>query len=134
MSLAKSEGSSRHKGKEIAVNDPPMKAKKGEEAPYFELDHFKEERNHDPSNVCPPLIDPWYDTHLHFPVVPSDYLPPPSRHVWISLEWRDSNISLAPLVSSILNLAIRQGDVLPVPILFEFGSGTSLNWKERIDK
>ena len=35
---------------------------------------------------------------------------------------------------SILDLAIRQGDVLLMPILFEFGSGTSLGWKEWVDK
>ena len=38
------------------------------------------------------------------------------------------------MASSILDLAIRQGDVLLMPILFEFGSGTSLGWKEWVDK
>jgi len=38
------------------------------------------------------------------------------------------------LTSSIPDLAIRQGDVLLMPILFEFGLGTSLGWKEWVDK
>ena len=53
-----------------------MEAKKGEEAPYFESDRSEEEEgSHDPGSECPPLIDPWYDTHLHFPVVLGDYSP-----------------------------------------------------------
>ena len=31
-------------------------------------------------------------------------------------------------------LVICQGTLLPVPILFEFGSGTALGWKEWVDK
>ena len=85
---------------------------------------------HDPNSECPPLIDPWYDTNSHFLVVPDDYSPPLLGHVWWSPNQRDFDISWAPLASSIPNLAIRQGDVSPIPILFKFRSGTSLGWKE----
>ena len=34
---------------------------------------------------------------------------------------------------SIPNLDIRQGTVLPMPILFKFESSTSLGWKEWMD-
>lgn len=59
-----------------------------------------------------------------------DYSPPSSSRVWLSLGQRDSKVSWAPLASSILDLDIRQGIALLVPILFDFGSGTSLGWKE----
>ena len=38
------------------------------------------------------------------------------------------------MTSTILDLDIRQKTSLPMPILFEFGSGTSLGWKEWVDK
>ena len=44
MSLAKGEGSSRRKGKEIAIGDQPMEAEKGKEAPFFELNYSMEEK------------------------------------------------------------------------------------------
>ena len=37
------------------------------------------------------------------------------------------------MASSIPNLVIRQGTSLRMPILFKFGSGTSLGWKEWVD-
>ena len=37
------------------------------------------------------------------------------------------------LASSIPDLVIRQGTSLPVPIHFEFGSGTALGWREWVD-
>ena len=43
-------------------------------------------------------------------------------------------MSWAPLASSIPDLDICQGTSLPVPILFEFGSGTLLGWKEWVDE
>ena len=82
---------------------------------------------------CTPLIDPWYDTHSHFPKMPGEYLPPPLSHVWLSLCRHNTEISWAPLASLILDLIIRQGTSLPVPILFKFGSGTALGWKEWVD-
>ena len=57
MSPAKDEGSSCHKGKEIATNDPPAKIV-GEEAPLSK----EEEEDCDLNGKCPLLIDPWYDT------------------------------------------------------------------------
>ena len=42
-------------------------------------------------------------------------------------------MSWALLASSIPDLVIGQGTSLPVPILFEFGSGTTLGWKEWVD-
>ena len=66
----KSQGSSRHKGKEIASNDPTTRDV-GEEATYSESDHSNEnEAQHDPNSECAPLIDPWYDTYAHFPKIP----------------------------------------------------------------
>ena len=35
--------------------------------------------------------------------------------------------------SSISDLVIHQGILLPVPIHFKFGSGTALGWKEWVD-
>ena len=43
-------------------------------------------------------------------------------------------MSWAPLTSSILDLVICQGASLPMPILFKFGSGISLGWKEWVDE
>ena len=130
MTSAKGEGSSRHKGKEIVANDPPSKATR-KEAPLSELEHSeKEEGSRNPNSECPPLIDPWYDTHTHFPMVPGDYFPLPRGRVWLSICRYDMEVSWAPLASSIPNLDICQGTSLPMPILFEFGSSTTLGWKE----
>ena len=53
--------------------------------------------------------------------------------MWLSIFRRDTKVSWALLASSIPNLDIHQGTSLPVPILFEFRSGTSLGWKEWVD-
>ena len=75
MSLAKGDSSSHRKGKEDATDDPPTKTL-GEEAPYSKSNRFEEEEGGcDLGSECHPLIDPWYDTHIHFPIVPGDYLP-----------------------------------------------------------
>ena len=87
----------------------------------------------DPDSECAPLIYPWYDIHPHFPNIPGDYMPPPLGRVWLTLCRRNTDISWAPLASSIPDLVIRQGTSLPVPIHFEFGSGTTLDWKEWVD-
>ena len=130
MSPAKGESSSHCKGKKVATDDSPAKTV-GEKARHSESDRFKEEvQGQDLDNECPPLINPWYDTHIHFPVVSNDYSPPPSGHVWLSLCHRDSEVSMA---SSIPGLDICQGTSLLVPILFKFRSGTSLGWKEWVD-
>ena len=67
-------------------------------------------------------------------MVPGDYLPPSSSRVWLSICRCDMEVSWAPLASSIPNLDIHQGTSLPVPILFKFGLGTSLGWKEWVDE
>ena len=135
MLPVKSEGSSRRKGKEAIVDKPLVEAEKGEEAPYSKLDRSEEEEvSRDPDSECPPLIDPRYDIHSHFLVVSGDYSHPLLGCVWLSLEGLDFNISWAPLAFSILDLAIRRGDTLPVPILFEFGLGAPLGWKEWMDR
>ena len=101
MSLAKGEGSSNHEGKEVIVNDLPIEVEKGEEAPHSELDCSKnEEASKDPDSECPPLIDPWYNTYSHFPMVPGDYSPTLPSHVWLSLEWHDLDVSWVSLASS----------------------------------
>ena len=77
MTQVKGKGSSRCKEKEIVVNDPATKTA-GEDAHLSELECSEEEEgSHDPDSECAPLIDPWYDTHMHFLTVPGDYLPPP---------------------------------------------------------
>ena len=126
MTPMKSQSSSYHKGKEV-ISYPPATRGVDEETVYSELDHFDEgETECDPDSEYAPLIDPWYDVHPHFPKIYGDYgLPPPGR-VWLSLCWRSTDISWAPLASSIPDLIIRQGTFLPVPIHFEFESGTAL--------
>ena len=131
MTPAKGQGSSRRKRKEV-VSDDPVVRDVGEEAIYSESDHFEEEgAQRDSDSECTPLIDPWYDTHGYFLKVPDDYMLPlsPGR-VWLALCRRNT----ASLVSSIPDLVIRQGTSLPVPILFKFGSGIALGWKEWVDK
>lgn len=130
MSPAKGEGSSHHKGKEAIVDKLFVEVERGKQAPHFELNRFEDkEATHDPNSECPPFIDQWYDTYLHFLVVANDYLPPPLGHVWQSLEWCDFDISWAMLPSFILDLAIHHGETSPILILFKFGSGTLLDWK-----
>ena len=94
----------------------------------------KEEGGCDLNSECHPLIDPWYDAYIHFLVVPSDYLPPLPSRVWLSICRCDTKVSWALLASTIPDLDVRQGISLLVPILFKFGSGPSLGWKEWVDK
>ena len=134
MTLTKGQSSSRRKGKEI-VSDPPTTHDVGEEALYSESNYFdEEEAQRAPDSECTPLIDPWYDIHPHFPKVPSDCTPPPPGCVWLALYQRNMDVSWALLASSILDLVIHQGISLPVPSHFEFGSGTTLGWKEWVDR
>lgn len=70
---------------------------------------------------------------MHFPVVPDDYLPSSPGRMWLSICRHDKEVSQAPLASSIPDLDIHQGTSLPVPILFEFGLGAFLSWKEWVD-
>ena len=126
MAPMKSLGSSHRKGKKV-VYDPPVKQETGEEAVYSESDHSdEEEAQHDPDSEYTPLIDPWYDVHPSFPKIPSDYVPPSSSNVWLTLCQRNINASWASMSSSISNLVICRGISLPVSIHFEFGSGTAL--------
>ena len=60
-------------------------------------------------------------------------MPSPSGRVWLSLCRRSTDISWAPLASLIPDLIIRQGTFLPMPIHFEFESGTALGWREWVD-
>ena len=110
---------------------PPIEGEVGEETPLSESECFKEERTtHDLDTECPPLIDPWYDTHSYFPVIPNDYSPFLSSCVWLSLELQKTDTSWASLAYFKPDLAIRRGETLLVPILFKFRSGTSLGWKD----
>ena len=93
MTPAKIRGSSRYKGKGIASDDPAM-LKIGNETTYSALDRFdEEEARRDPNSECAPLIDPQYDTHAHFPKVPSKYTPPSLSCVWLALCRRNTNVS-----------------------------------------
>ena len=65
--------------------------------------------------------------------VPSDYLSPPANCVWLSLEQGATDMSWAPLSTTIPDFAICRGETLPVLILFKFGLSTSLGWKDRVD-
>ena len=122
------------RGKEI-VSDPSAARDVGEEAVYFKSDHSdEEEAQRAPNNECAPLIDPWYDIHANFLKIPGDYMPPPSSRVRLALCRCNTNVSWAPLASSIPNLIIRQGTSLPLHIHFEFGSSTALGWKEWVDR
>ena len=95
MSLAKGEGPSHHKGKEVFVDESLMEAEKVEKSPHSELDcSVEKEVSRDPDSECTLLIDLWYNIYLHFPVVHSDYSPSLPDRVWLSVEWRDSDISL----------------------------------------
>lgn len=86
MTAAKGESSSCCKGKEVATDDPLVKAEGGK-ALHFEFNHFEEEEGgRDPGSKCHPLIGLWYETHIHFLVVSSDYSPPSPGCVWLSLE------------------------------------------------
>ena len=107
MTLAKSQSSSHRKGKEV-ISDPPATRDVGEEAVYSELDHSdEEEAQRALDNEYAPFIDPWYDIHPHFPKIPSDYAPPSPGHVWLALCRQNTDISWAPLASSIPDLVIR---------------------------
>ena len=133
MSPTKGEGSSHCKGKEISSNDLATK-NIGKDALFSKSEGFnEEERGCDSHSECAPLIDPWYDAHAYFPKVSIEYLPPLPSCVWLSICYRNMEVSWAPLASSIPDLVIHQGTLLPVPILFEFGLGTSLGWKEWVD-
>ena len=133
MSLVKSQGSSRRKAKAVA-SDSPAIPDVGEEMERSDSERSAEEKTQrDPDSECAPLIDPWYEVNPHFPKIPGDYVPPPPGHVLIAIVRRNPNVSLAPLASSIPDLSIRQGTSLPVPLHFEFRSGTDSGWKEWVD-
>ena len=125
----KSQSSSCRKGKAVASNSPAVP----EEVEFNSKRSAEEETERDPDSECAPLLDPWYEVNPHFPKIPGDYVPPSSGRVLITLIRRDPDISWAPLASSIPDLSIRQDVSLPVPLHFEFGSGTSSGWKEWVD-
>ena len=126
MSPTKDEGSSCCKGKKVTVNDPLAKIV-GEEASLSESDHFGEEKQgRNLNSEFPPLIDLWYDAHIHFPVVPSDYSLPSPGYMWLSIYRCATKVSWAPLASTIPDFDIRQRTLLPMPNLFKFRSDTSL--------
>jgi len=131
MTSVKSQGSSHCKGKEVASDDPTTRDV-GKEVLLFESEHFNEEEARcDPDSECAPLINLWYNIHAHFLKVLSEYMPLlPLGRVWLALCHRNMDISWALLAYLTPNLVICQGTLLLVPILFEFGTGTALGWKE----
>ena len=134
MTPTKGQSSSHCKGKEIAFN-PPTTRNVGEKAVYSESDHSDEEETQcAPNSKCAPLIDHWYDIHPYFPKILDDYTPLPPGCVWLALCRRNTDVSWAPLASLIPNLVIHQDTSLPMPIHFEFGSGSALGWREWMDK
>ena len=90
MTPAKSQSSSRRKGKDV-VSDPPATYDESEEVEYSEPDSSGKEKVRRPlDSECAPLIDPWYNVHSHFPKVPGDYTPPPPGRVWLALYRRNT--------------------------------------------
>ena len=133
MSLVKSQGSSRRKGKAVA-SDSPAVPDVGEEMERSDSEwSAEEETQRDPDSKCAPLIDPWYEVNPYFPKIPGDYVSPSPGRVLIALVQRNPDVSWAPLASSIPDLSTHQGTLLPVPLHFEFGSGTSSGWKEWVN-
>ena len=53
----------------------------------------KEGTERDPDSECAPLINPWYEINPYFPKVPSEYVPPLSGRVLITLVRRDLDVS-----------------------------------------
>ena len=126
----KGQGSLCRKGKEVASDDPAAK-NVDKEAPHSESEHSNEQEGCcDPDSEYAALINLWYDTHAHFLKVSDKYLPPSLGRVWLSICRCNTEVSWALLASSIPDLVINQGTSLLVPIVFEFGSGTALGWKE----
>lgn len=67
MSPAKSEGSSHHKGKDPIVKKFPFEKERDKEVSLIEMEHFDgEETMHVPNRECLPLLDLWYNAHIHF--------------------------------------------------------------------
>ena len=133
MSPVKSQGSSCRKGKAIA-SDSPAVPDVGEEMERSDSERSAEEEMQcDPDSECAPLIDLWHEVNPHFPKIPGDYVPSPPGRVLIALVRRNPDVSWAPLASSIVDLSIRQGTSLPVPLHFEFRSGTTSGLKEWVD-
>ena len=115
MSPVKDEGSSRRKGKEVTPDDPFAKIV-GEETYLSELDCSEEEEGgRDPNSECHPFIDPRYDAHIHFPVVPGDYSPPPLSRVWLSICRYDTDVSWPLWLPPFLILIYAKGYRSPCP-------------------
>ena len=126
MMTAEGQSSSHCKGKEI-VSDAPATHDVGEKVVYSESDHSNEEEaRRAPNSKCAPFINFWYDTHTYFPKFPDNYTSLPPGRVWLTLCLCNIDVSWASLASSIPDLVIHHGTSLPMPILFEFGSGTTL--------
>ena len=90
MSPVKSQSSSRRKGKTVASNSPAVP----EEVERSDSEwSAEEETERDLDSECAPLLDPWYEVNLHFPKIPSDYVPPPSGRVLITFVRRDPDVS-----------------------------------------
>ena len=53
--------------------------------------------------------------------------------MWLALCRRNPDVSWALLASSVPDLVIGQGILLPMPIHFEFRSSTALGWREWVD-
>ena len=115
MSPAKSEGSSHHKGKDPIIKKSPFEKERDKEVSTAEMEHSDgEETIHVPNRECLPLLNLWYNAHIHFLVVASGYTYPPPDQVWLFLEWKVTK-------SAILDIIVCCGDALPVPIHFKFG-------------
>ena len=85
MSLVKSQGSSRRKGKAVA-SDSPAVPDVGEEMERSDSEwSAEEETQRDPDSECAPLIDPWYEVNPYFPKIPGDYVSPSPGRVLIAL-------------------------------------------------
>ena len=73
MSPAKDEGSSAIRGKKLLLMI--LLPNCGRRNSSLRIGPLREGgKGMDPNSDCHPLINPWYDTHIHFPMVPGDYL------------------------------------------------------------
>nr|POE81008.1 hypothetical protein CFP56_44893 [Quercus suber] len=78
MAPIRSESSSHRKGKELVVKRTPFEKEGDEENSFAESDHSEVKGTTcDPNSECLPLLDPWFNMHIHFLVVVDGYTYPP---------------------------------------------------------
>ena len=78
MAPVRSESSSHHKGKKLVVERTPFEREGDRENSFAELGHSEGKGTTcDPNSECLPILEPWYNRHIHFLVVVDGYTYPP---------------------------------------------------------